>query len=175
MVVGLSASTCPKCVRPVCSPLLVCGFCSCSPVGLLQNRFRASGPKWEKNRKNIGFGLPRPSPGKKEKNSRKIGKIGKIRPFSYFSAIFSYFPRVGPREAETYIFPIFSYFGPEAQNLFCSRPTGLQFCSAYLTNQTFSDSTLVILWFVHQTCNFNYSTPLTNNSCNCDGMSCNGM
>ena len=27
-------------------------------VDQLQNRFRASGPKLEKNRKNIGFGLP---------------------------------------------------------------------------------------------------------------------
>ena len=34
------------------------------PVGLLQNRFRASGPKYGKNRKNIGFGLPGPSSGK---------------------------------------------------------------------------------------------------------------
>ena len=48
--------------------------------------------------------------------------ISKTVPFSNFSAIFSDFLV----EAVSYISPIFSYFGPEARNLFCSRPMGPQ-------------------------------------------------
>ena len=59
-----------------------------SPLACYRVRF---GPQ-EKNRKNIGFGLPRPSPGKKGKNSRKIGKWSQIPIFRLF---FPYFPGEG--------------------------------------------------------------------------------
>ena len=46
--------------------------------------------------------------------------------FPIFWLFFSLFSGGGPREPETYDFPIFSYFGPEARNLFCTRPTESQ-------------------------------------------------
>ena len=61
----------------------------------------------------MGFGLPRPSPGKQEKNSQKIGKLAQKQGFGaifLFFGYFSYFPGGGPWEPETYIFPIFFLF-----------------------------------------------------------------
>ena len=51
--------------------------------------------------------------------------------FSYFSAIFFLFSRGGPRDPETHVFQFFSYFGPEARNLLCTRPTESQFKSKF--------------------------------------------
>ena len=48
--------------------------------------------------------------------------------WDHFPIFRLFFSRGGPRETETYTFPIFffPYFGPEARNPFCSRPTGSQ-------------------------------------------------
>ena len=43
-----------------------------------------------------------------------------------FPIFFSYFPAEGLGRPKPVFFLFFSYFGPEARNLFCSRPTGLQ-------------------------------------------------
>ena len=84
---------------------------TCDPVGLLQNRFQASGPKLEKNRKNIGFGLPSPSP----------GKLGKL-PKKEFGAIFRGRASGGRNLYFSYFF-LFRAGGPKH---ICSRPTGSQ-------------------------------------------------
>ena len=77
----------------------------------------------KKNRKNIGFGLPRKIG---EKISRKIGKMAPkpnfypfLDHFSNFSAIFFLFSG-GGRNLH------FSYFGLEARNQVCTRQTGSQ-------------------------------------------------
>ena len=71
-----------------------------------------------RNRKKIGkisVSASRGAPPENRKtNSRKKGKWPQIPVLS--AILFS-------GAAEAYIFPIFSYFGPEARNLFCSRPT----------------------------------------------------
>ena len=63
--------------------------------------------------------LQRKKQPKKRKNGSKIGFRGHSH---IFRLLFRYFLA----EAVPYSFPILSYFGPEARNLFCSRPTGSQ-------------------------------------------------
>ena len=82
----------------------------------------------------MGFGLPSSSPGNRTKIAEKCENIAEKKEFSRdhfpkFSAIFCLFPEGGPREAKTYIFPIFfrenfiffPLIGLEARNIFCSR------------------------------------------------------
>ena len=74
-----------------------------SPLArLLEWGFRASGPKYGKNRKSIGFG-------------RTIGKWPPNPIFEPFFLFFGSFVPIFWGRPETNIFPIFSYFGPEAR------------------------------------------------------------
>ena len=81
----------------------------CDPVCLVQTPFRASSPKWGKNRKTVGFGLPRKigkNWPKNRKNGPKMGKNWVWGHFSYFSANFSLFSGGGRNLYFSYSFPI---------------------------------------------------------------------
>ena len=95
----------------------------CDPVCLVQTPFRASGPKWGKNRKNIGFGLP---PENRKKIAEKWPQTQFLPIFGPIFQFFGYFFPIFRGEAETYIFPIFPHFGLEARNGVCTRQTGSQ-------------------------------------------------
>ena len=101
--------------------------CVANPLACYSIGFGPPARMRRKKRKNIWNGL---SP-KNRKNSRKIGKIARkygFGAFSYFSAIFPIFWR----RPFTIFSLFFSYFGPEARNLFCSRRVGSQrLCSFY--------------------------------------------
>ena len=62
---------------------------------------------------------------KEEEEEEEQPEIEKFR-FRYFSAIFVLFPGEGLGRRIPILFINFFYFGPEARNLFCSRPTGPQ-------------------------------------------------
>ena len=91
-------------------------------------------PEIEKKLKNIGNGLPQ----KIGKNSRKIGNWPRNPVFEPFFEFFGNFSPFWGGGRFPY-FPFFAYFGPEARNPFCGRPTGSQ-CYGLRGPSFFSDS-----------------------------------